>query len=122
MSLLRNYFWWTYDRGSLHYDVMVTAILLFLFVSPRFIDFKDKPAPALTFSASQVLVKSASGNTLTFEVRAADLHGASTDADLRTALLQAIQPIAGQDITLDHYTPVLDTRGHTVAYDAAITR
>ena len=29
-KLLRSYIFWTYERGSLHYDVMVTLILLFL--------------------------------------------------------------------------------------------
>jgi hypothetical protein len=47
MSLLRNYIFWTYERGSFHYDVMVTLILLFLFVSPRFIDFNDRPVAAI---------------------------------------------------------------------------
>ena len=42
--LLKSYIWWTYDRGTIHYDVMVTLILLFIFLAPRFIDFRDKPA------------------------------------------------------------------------------
>ena len=36
---LKGYIFWTYDRGSFHYDVMVSLILLFIFVAPRFIDF-----------------------------------------------------------------------------------
>ena len=32
MKVLRSYFFWTYERGSFHYDVMVTLILLFLFL------------------------------------------------------------------------------------------
>ena len=57
MNILRRYFFWTYERGSFHYDVMVTLILLFLFVSPRFIDFKDKPVVAVPLHASEVLIK-----------------------------------------------------------------
>ena len=57
MNILRRYFFWTYERGSLHYDVMVTLILLFLFVSPRFIDFKDKPVVEVPLHASEVLNK-----------------------------------------------------------------
>ncbi|EQD43830.1 hypothetical protein B1A_15449, partial [mine drainage metagenome] len=34
-KILRSYIFWTYQRGSAHYDVMVTLILLFIFVSPR---------------------------------------------------------------------------------------
>src|SRR5271166_6532784 len=40
---IRGYILWSYERGSLHYDIMVTLILLFVFVSPRFVNFKDKP-------------------------------------------------------------------------------
>src|SRR5256885_2550145 len=40
---IRGYILWSYERGSLHYDIMVTLILLFVFISPRFINFKDKP-------------------------------------------------------------------------------
>jgi len=58
-KLLRSYLWWTYERGSLHYDVMVTLILIFLFVSPHVIDYKDKPVETVALHASEVLVKEA---------------------------------------------------------------
>src|SRR3981189_3111108 len=40
---IRGYILWSYERGSLHYDIMVTLILLFVFVSPLYINFNDKP-------------------------------------------------------------------------------
>ena len=40
---LKGYLFWTYTRGSFHYDVMVTLILAFIFIAPHYIDFKDKP-------------------------------------------------------------------------------
>jgi len=40
---IRGYILWSYERGSLHYDIMVTLILLFIFVSPHFLNYKDKP-------------------------------------------------------------------------------
>ena len=57
--LLRSYLFWTYDRGSIHYDVMVTLILVFLFVGPRFIDFGDKPVANVPLRSTEVLVKEA---------------------------------------------------------------
>ena len=27
-QVIRSYFFWTYERGSFHYDVMVTLILI----------------------------------------------------------------------------------------------
>lgn len=125
MNTIRSYIFWTYERGSFHYDVMVTLILLFLFVSPRFIDFKDKPVREVPLQHSEVLVKSAhsSGHQATFvyEIRVDDLHGAKSDADLRQAILNVVEPIAG-DVTVESYSPVVDTKGHIVAYDATILR
>jgi hypothetical protein len=125
MKLLRSYIFWTYERGSFHYDVMVTLILLFLFVSPRFIDFNDKPVTVAPLQHSQVLIKAqgSAGHEARFvyEIRVDDLHGATSDADLRSAILKVVEPIAG-DVTLEKYTPVQDTRGRIVAYDATILR
>jgi hypothetical protein len=123
MKILRNYFFWTYERGSFHYDVMVTLILLFLFISPRFINFKDRPVPEIPLQQSEVLVKAArsvSGEAeFVYEIRVDDLHGAKSDAEIRRAILNVVEPIAGA-VTLEQYTPVSDTKGHVVAYDATI--
>ena len=125
MNILRRYIFWTYERGSFHYDVMVTLILLFLFVSPRFIDFNDKPAAALPLHSSEILIReqgSSQGEArFVYEIRADDLHGASTDAEKRAAILRVVEPIAG-DVTLESYSPVLDAKGNIVAYDATILR
>jgi hypothetical protein len=43
---IRSYVLWTHNRGSIHYDVMVTVILLFIFLTPLWVDFRDKPVGA----------------------------------------------------------------------------
>ena len=125
MKTLRGYIFWTYERGSFHYDVMVTLILLFLFLSPRFIDFKDKPVQEVPLQQSEVLVKAARGPggeaQFVYEIRVDDLRGATTDPELREAILNVVEPIAG-DVSLEKYTPVVDPKGHIVAYDATMTR
>ncbi len=125
MNLVSKYIFWTYERGSFHYDVMVTLILAFLFVSPRFIDFKDKPVAEIPLHASEVLVRE-QGSTGTdarfvYEIRAEDLHGASTEADIRAAVLNVIEPISGS-VTLLKVAPVADAKGKVVAYDATVLR
>lgn len=123
--MLRSYLFWTYERGSFHYDVMVTLILLFLFVSPRFVDFKDRPVETVPLRASEVLVKEAghSGQSSRFmyQVRADDMNGASTDAERRAAILRLIEPISGE-VTLERYDEVKDAHGKVVAYDAWVQR
>jgi hypothetical protein len=125
VKLIRCYIFWQYERGSFHYDVMVTFILLFIFVSPHYIDFHDKPFTAVPLHHSEVLVKEqgSSGHVARFiyEIRVDDLNGATTDAELRSSILNVVEPMAG-DVTLEKYVPVLDGRGHTVAYDATIIR
>ena len=37
---LKSYFYWTYPRGSFHYDVMVSLILVFIFAAPHFMFFE----------------------------------------------------------------------------------
>jgi len=128
-KLLRSYFWWTYERGSLHYDVMVTLILLFLFLGPRFIDFKDRPVETVALHSSEVLVKEAGvkGDTSRFlyQLRADDIlkaaGGNTSDSATRAAIVRVIEPIAGE-VTLERYEPVRDAQGNLIAYDAWITR
>ncbi len=40
---IRGYILWQYERGTLHYDIMVTLIIVFVLFSPRVINFNDKP-------------------------------------------------------------------------------
>src|SRR5438309_9818566 len=40
---IRGYIFWSYERGTIHYDIMVTLILLFVFLTPYWINYKDKP-------------------------------------------------------------------------------
>ena len=124
-KILRSYIFWTYERGSFHYDVMVTAILIFMFVSPHFIDFKDKPVETVALHASEVLVREAgtSGGSSRFiyQVRADDMNGASTDAGRRAAILRVIEPISGE-VSIQRYEPVRDAQGKVIAYNAWVLR
>ncbi len=124
-QLVRSYFFWTYERGSFHYDVMVTLILVFLFVSPHYIDFNDRPVETVALRASEVLVKEAGteGNSSRFmyQIRADEMGDAKTDAELRGAILREVEPISGE-VTLERYEPVLDSHGKVIAYDAWVLR
>ena len=124
-KLIRNYIFWAYERGSFHYDVMVTAILVFMFVSPHLIDFKDKPVETVALHASEVLVREAgpSGGSSRFiyQVRADDMSGARTDPERRAAILRVIEPISGE-VSLERYEPIRDMQGKIIAYNAWVLR
>lgn len=124
-KILRGYLFWTYERGSFHYDVMVTLILLFLFVSPHLINFRDRPTEGLALHASEVLVKdagtTANGVEFRYEIRADDLRSATTDAQRQAAILRIVEPIGG-DVTLERWEPVRDATGKVIAYNAWVVR
>lgn len=128
-KLLRSYFFWTYERGSFHFDVLVTLILLFLFVSPHFIDFKDRPVETIALNSSEVLVKEAGtsegSSRFMFEIRADQQGGpkaSQTDSERRAAILRVVEPISGA-VTIERYEPVLDASGKkVVAYNAWVVR
>ncbi len=124
-QVIRSYFFWTYERGSFHYDVMVTLILIFMFASPFVIDFKDRPVETVALHSSEVLVKEAgmSGGSSRFlyQVRAEDMSGAKTDAELQAAILRIVEPISGE-VTLQRYEPVTDAQGRVIAYNAWVLR
>jgi hypothetical protein len=124
-KLIRSYIFWSYERGSFHYDIMVTAILLFMFFSPLFINYNDKPVETVALHASEVLVKEAgsSGTSSRFmyQIRADDIGSANTDAEIRTAIVRIIEPISGE-VELERYEPVYDAQHRVVAYNAWVLR
>jgi hypothetical protein len=125
LKLLKSYLFWTYQRGSFHYDIMVTAILIFMFVTPRLFDYKDRPVENVALHSSEVLVKEAGmdgdSSRFIYQVRADDMGPVKTDADREAAILRLVEPISGE-VTLERYEPVKDAAGHTVAYNAWILR
>ena len=127
-EILRSYFFWTYERGSFHYDVMVTLILVFLFVSPHVIDYNDRPVETVALQSSEVLVKEAgregANSRFMFQIRTDEQGGpqeGQSDEERRAAILRVVEPISGE-VTLERYEPVMDTHGKVVAYNAWVVR
>src|SRR5262249_14843158 len=90
---LKGYLFWTYERGSFHYDVMVTLILIFIFAGPHFIDFKDQPAENLAHRSGMVITPD--GNKgLVCLVEAAEVD-AQDEAMVRSNLLNRVRPVIG---------------------------
>ena len=123
MRLLHRYLFWTYERGSLHYDVMVTLILLFLFISPHLIDFHDRPIPEVPQRSREVLVRNAGegGHRFVYEIRVDDLDGAKSSEEVQGRVAEIVQTIAGVS-QIEAIKPVTDPHGRVVAYDATVLR
>ena len=117
-DIVKSYFFWTYSRGSVHYDVMVTLILAFIFFTPRGV-FRDRPVERRPHQ-SEVVVQPDGHDGFIYEVDAAAVTGKSDD-EVRQNLLSVIEPIAGE-VSISDYQPVKDLRGHVTSYKVRVQR
>ena len=92
-ATIRSYILWQHERGTLHYDIMVTLILIFVFFSPRVINFNDKPE-SLNPHPSGVVVSSDGTGGLVYEIEASTIT-AGDETARRDQLLHVIEPISG---------------------------
>jgi hypothetical protein len=116
---IRSYVLWQHERGTLHYDIMVTLILIFVFFSPRVINFNDKPV-ARTLHLSDVVVTPDAQGGLVYQISAAAI-APGDDQSMRDQLLRMIKPISGE-VTIVSYEPVADGKGHVQAYKVMVKR
>ena len=116
---IRSYILWQHERGTLHYDVMVTLILIFVIFSPRVIDFNDKPT-ARNPHPTGVVVTSDSEGHLIYQVAASAIMPGD-DRSMREQLLHIIEPISGE-VSIVKYEPVTDGRGRVQSYKIVVQR
>ncbi len=112
-TTVKNFFWWSYDRGSLQYDVMVTLILLFVFLAPLKINFKDKPIERAPHPTRVVLIPDGESGYI-YQVDASAVKS-KDPAVIAESLRRVIEPIAGE-VEIANYEPVRDASGRVVAY------
>lgn len=116
-SILKSYFYWTYPRGSFHYDVMVTLILLFIFVTPQFWNFGDKPSNvAGPMQPIQVIGNDGHGLILTVQASDVSVSAGASDYDTKKALRKAIEPVTGDAVSIDHWELARDANGRPEAW------
>jgi len=116
-QVLKSYFYWTSPRGSFQYDIMVTLILAFIFVTPHLWDYGDKPTS--TDSNSQpVMVTGDGANGLIVTVQASDVNvaAASPDAVIKKALKKAMEPVLGDSISVVRWQLTRDANDNPVAW------
>jgi hypothetical protein len=116
---IRSYVLWQHERGTLHYDIMVTLILIFVFFSPRVIDFNDKPAVRDPHLTDVVVTTDAQGGLL-YQISASTITPGD-DQSVRDQLLRIIKPISG-DVSIVSYEPVADGQGHVQTYKVLVKR
>ena len=116
---IRGYVLWSYERGTIQYDVMVTLILLFVFLSPYWINFKDKPVDHNPHRTGVVVIPDGQGGFI-YQIEARAIQG-KDEAAIRSELLSIIEPISGE-ITISKYETVRDRSGSILAYKVWVQR
>ena len=121
---IRGYILWQYERGTLHYDIMVTLILIFICFSPYWINFNDRPVndkPIVhnTHPTDVVVAPDAQGR-LVYQI-AADAISPGDDQAVRAELLHIIEPISGK-VSIVEYGAINDRKGHPQSYKVVVKR
>jgi hypothetical protein len=116
---IRDYILWSHERGTIQYDVMVTLILVFVFFSPKVINYKDKPVEHNPHRTGVVVLPDDHGG-LIYQVEASAIEG-KDEAAVRNQLLQVIEPISGE-VTISKVEPVKDRSGQILRYRVWVER
>ena len=116
---IRSYILWQHERGTLHYDIMVTLILIFVFFSPRVINFNDKPVPRVLHLSDVVVTPDAQGR-LVYQISASAITRGD-DQSMRDQFLRIIKPISGE-VSIVNYVPVADAKGHVQTYKVLVKK
>jgi hypothetical protein len=111
-KVLGSYFYWTYPRGSFHYDVMVTLILLFIFVTPFLWDYGAKPSSARESGHPLQVVAAGRGVIVTVDASDVDIPSGASYQEVKKALRKAIEPVTGDAVFVERWETVTDAQGN----------
>ena len=124
-GLLKRIFFWNYERGTVPYDIIVLAIVAFVFLSPRGW-FHDQagtnPVPAAT--AIPCDADAASPQVMHCKVNAALLTPQQASPELQEkahdVLLRNAAPLKDRTFQITQMTPVLGQDGGVIYYEVSV--
>jgi hypothetical protein len=119
---IRDYILWSYERGTIQYDIMVTLILLFVLLSPYWINFRDKPVERNPHP-SGVVVTPQTGGGFVYQIDGAAISGKDNkdEASVRAQLLRIVEPISGE-VSITKYEVVRDRQGRVLTYQVWVQK
>ena len=116
---IKGFIFWSYERGTVQYDIMVTLILIFVFFSPLVISFNDRPVERNPHATGVVVYPDGKGEFI-YQVEAKAVAG-NDDSTVRAALLRVIEPISGS-VHISHYEAITDGKGRVATYKVWVQR
>jgi hypothetical protein len=127
-QVLNRTLFWSYDRGSWPYDLMVIAIVVFVLLTPRHW-FHDQPqSTALPTSDVQLVSEDSSAQTSTYRLDAKVLPAAKRtpkptpelERETHDILGRAVEELKGQTFQVRRIDPVRAEDGSVVYYDITV--
>jgi hypothetical protein len=125
MASSRNIFsriiFWTYERGTVPYDIAVAAIVIFVLLTPRSW-FHDRPQMEPTKQEAGIVMISddESAGTETFHVDplllASPLPKTELEHQLHDAIRKNVPDLQGRSFQIVKSEPVLDKDGHVIYF------
>ncbi|MFZ0036709.1 MAG: hypothetical protein WAK91_04770 [Candidatus Acidiferrales bacterium] len=129
-GIVRTLFW-SYDRGSWPYDVMVVAILIFVLLTPRKW-FNDQPQSSVAAAQAGAMIQLVSENdatgTRTYRLNAAALAPnkraqkptPELEEETHEILGRSVEELKGQTFQVLQIDPVRGDDGSVQYYDVGI--
>ena len=116
-QVLKSYIYWTDTRGSFQYDVMVTLILAFIFITPWLWDYGDKPrSTALNTQPIVIVGDGARGLIVTLPSSDVNVPATSSDSIVKKALKKAMEPVLGDSMYVERWELIRDRNGNPQAW------
>src|SRR5579872_2873423 len=112
LAVYRGFFW-TYERGSWQYDVMVILILVFIFATPRQW-FHDQPLQMAAPPSDVVLLQDDPTQQL-YQLRAGLIDNETADA-LHQSVQRVLRRFTGRPVEITRIEPAVDSSGQVVSY------
>ncbi len=114
-EIFKSYFYWTYPRGSFHYDVMVTLILLFIAVTPHLWNYGEQPSSIAHLSHPiQVTGDGRHGMIITVAASDINIPAGASYSDVKNTLRQAVMPVTGDAVFVERWETTTDAQGNLV--------
>ncbi|MGA8074751.1 MAG: hypothetical protein WB995_14840 [Candidatus Acidiferrales bacterium] len=132
-NALRSTLFWSYDRGSWPYDVMVIAILIFVLLTPRKW-FNDQP-PSTTHAAAaqieamiQLVAQDDAAHTRTYRLSAnvlppnkrAQKPTPELEEETHEILGRTVEDLKGRTFQVREIDPIRGEDGSVQYYDVAL--
>ncbi|HZS44868.1 MAG TPA: hypothetical protein VFC63_07170 [Blastocatellia bacterium] len=107
---MKRFLLWSFERGSIQYDVICIVILAFIFLTPQSV-FNDRPA-FMRISDELIHQTSDDDGRTVFTVK----------VNTEKEAVDRLKAVMGRPVTVSRSEPIYDTTGALVAYSIWLER